>query len=145
MKKLLLAALTLTLSACTMMYPATDYAFSKQPAGAALMSSGTVSVKRDAAMVMTSVSVSGLLPNTYYVAHYHKQGAASTNPCESGGAPIMSSMIVGQTDGMGMLKLSGSVASAEVMDATYFNIHTAKDASGAPADGGVVCTSVKMM
>lgn len=144
MKRAALVVLTLSLSACTMMSPAANYTFSKQPAGASLNSSGTLSVKKDGAMTLTSASLSGLTPNTYYVAHYHQQGTASTTPCDSGGAPIMSSMIVGQTDAAGMLKLSGSVTSADIASATYFNVHTAKDASGAPADGGVMCASVKM-
>ena len=144
MKKILLAALALPLSACTMMAAPMNYALSKQPAGAALMSSGTVSVKKDMSMVMTTASVSGLKPGTYYVAHYHNQGTAGVAPCDSGGAPIMSSMIVGMTDSMGMLKLSGSVAMSDVMSATYFNIHTAANASGTPADAGVTCTAVAL-
>lgn len=145
MKKILfMPALALALGSCAMMYAPMTYTLAKQPAGGALNSSGTVTTTRDGMTVMTSAMVSGLAPNTYYVAHYHVQGTASTDPCSSGGAPIMSSMIVGQSDAMGMLKLSGSVAAADVMNATYFNIHTAKDASGAPADAGVTCTSVKM-
>lgn len=144
MKKLLLAALALPLSACTMMAAPMNYALSKQPAGAALMTSGTVGVKKDMTMVMTTASVSGLKPNTYYVAHYHNQGTAGAAPCDSGGMAIMSSKLVGMTDGMGMLKLAGSVAMADVMNATYFNIHTAADAMGTPADAGVACTPVAL-
>ncbi|GGB67787.1 superoxide dismutase [Deinococcus soli (ex Cha et al. 2016)] len=145
MKKILfMPALALALGSCAMMYAPMTYTLAKQPAGGALSSSGTVTTTRDGMTVMTSAMVSGLAPNTYYVAHYHVQGTASTDPCSSGGAPIMSSAIVGQSDAMGMLKLAGSVAAADVMNATYFNIHTAKDATGAPADAGVTCTSVKM-
>ena len=145
MKKILfMPALALALGSCAMMYAPMTYTLAKQPAGGALSSSGTVTTTRDGMTVMTSAMVSGLAPNTYYVAHYHVQGTTSTDPCSSGGAPIMSSAIVGQSDAMGMLKLAGSVAAADVMNATYFNIHTAKDASGAPADAGVTCTSVKM-
>ncbi|GGN40733.1 superoxide dismutase [Deinococcus daejeonensis] len=145
MKKILfMPALALALGSCAMMYAPMTYTLAKQPAGGALSSSGTVTTTRDGMTVMTSAMVSGLAPNTYYVAHYHVQGTASTDPCSSGGAPIMSSAIVGQSDAMGMLKLSGSVAAADVMNATYFNIHTAKDATGAPTDAGVTCTSVKM-
>ncbi|AWT36655.1 hypothetical protein GCM10008956_17620 [Deinococcus arenae] len=143
-KTLLVSALSLALGSCAMMYAPMSYTLAKQPAGGALNSSGNVTVKRDGMTVMTNAMVSGLAPNTYYVAHYHVQGTASTDPCSSGGAPIMSSMIVGQSDAMGMLTLSGSVAAADVMNATYFNVHTAKDASGAPTDAGVTCTSVKM-
>ncbi|MBZ9752028.1 superoxide dismutase [Deinococcus sp. HMF7604] len=144
--KMILAGsvLTLALSACTMMSPMT-YTLGKQPAGGALNSSGTVDVKKDAMMVMTSAKVMGLAPNTYYVAHYHNQGTASTDPCSSNGPAIMSSKMVAQSDSMGMLTLMGSVAASDVMSATYFNIHTASDASGTPADAGVSCTPVKIM
>lgn len=146
MKKVLsLAALSVALSACTMMMAPMSYTLGKQPAGAALNSMGTVNVSKNSSMVMTSAKVMGLAPSTYYVAHYHLQGTASTDPCASNGAPIMSSKIVGQTDASGMLTLSGNVSAADVMSATYFNIHTAKDAGGDPADAGVACTAVKMM
>ena len=148
MKKMLsLSTLALALSACSMsmMAKPMDYTLAKQPAGGALNSSGTVNVSKDATMVMTKAMVMGLAPSTYYVAHYHVQGTASTDPCASGGAPIMSSKIVGQTDATGMLTLNGSVAAADVMNATYFNIHTASGADGTPADAGVSCTAVKMM
>lgn len=141
---LLLPALAAAMSACTMMGQPMSYTLAKQPAGMALNSSGTVSTKMESGMVMTSANVMGLAPNTYYVAHFHNQGAASTDPCASGGPAIMSSKIVGKTDAAGMLMLSGSAASADVMNATYFNIHTATGAEGTPADGGVACTSVKM-
>ena len=141
---LLGSTLALTLGSCAMMAPTMSYTLAKQPAGGALASSGMVDVKKDGMTVMTSARVMGLAPNTYYVAHYHLQGAASADPCSSGGAPIMNSAMVGQSDAMGMLTLTGSVAAADVMNATYFNIHTAKDATGAPADAGVTCTGVKM-
>lgn len=147
MKNILaLSALTLALASCApMMMAPMSYTLAKQPAGGALNSSGTVSVSKDATMVMTNAKVMGLAPSTYYVAHYHVQGTASTDPCTSAGAPIMSSKMVGQTDAMGMLTLNGSVAAADVMNATYYNIHTATGADGTPADAGVSCTSVKMM
>ncbi|WP_291430655.1 superoxide dismutase [Deinococcus sp.] len=141
---LLGSTLALTLGSCAMLSPATGYTLARQPAGGALSSSGVVNVKKDGMTVMTGARVSGLAPNTYYVAHYHLQGAASKDPCSSGGAPIMTSALVGRSDATGMLSLTGSVAAADVMNATYFNIHTAKDATGAPADAGVTCTSVKM-
>ncbi|GAA0502936.1 superoxide dismutase [Deinococcus depolymerans] len=141
---LLGSALALTLGSCAMMAPAMTYSLARQPAGGALNSSGMVDVKKDGMMVMTTARVMGLAPNTYYVAHYHLQGAASADPCSSGGAPIMSSALVGRSDAMGMLTLMGGVAAADVMNATYFNIHTAKDATGAPADAGVTCTAVRM-
>ncbi|GGM17342.1 superoxide dismutase [Deinococcus aerophilus] len=144
-KILTLPALALALSACTMMSPGMTYTLSKQPAGMALNSSGTVMPKMDGSMVMTTAKIMGLAPNTYYVAHYHLQGTQSTNPCDSGGAPIMASKLVGQTDASGMLMLSGSVAKADVMNATYFNVHTATGPDGTPADAGVTCTAVKMM
>lgn len=144
MKILLLPALSLALGSCAMMYAPMTYTLAKQPAGGALNSSGTVTVKRDGMTVMTSAMVSGLAPNTYYVGHYHMQGTPNTDPCSSGGAPIMSSKVVGMTDAMGMLNMSGSASASDVMNATYFNIHTASDAAGTPADAGVTCTSVKM-
>ncbi|UBV42205.1 superoxide dismutase [Deinococcus taeanensis] len=143
-KTLLVSALSLALGSCAMMATPMNYTLGKQPAGGALNSSGTVTVQRDAAMVMTTARVSGLAPNTYYVAHYHLQGTASTDPCSSAGAPIMSSKMVGRTDAMGMLTLMGNAPTADVMNATYYNIHTASDAAGTPADAGVSCTSVKM-
>lgn len=145
MRLFILPALALALSACTMMGGPATYTLNRQPAGMALNSSGTVTVNMGSGMVMTTASVSGLAPNTYYVAHYHSQGSASSDPCLSGGPAIMSSKIVGQTDAAGMLTLSGSVAAGDVMNATYFNIHTAQGADGTPADAGVTCTSVKMM
>ncbi|GHF52236.1 hypothetical protein HNQ07_003138 [Deinococcus metalli] len=148
LKVLALPTLALALSACSMsmMAKPMDYTLAKQPAGNALSSSGTVSITRSSDMVMTTAKVMGLAPNTYYVAHYHVQGAASTDACASGGAPIMSSKIVGMSDASGMVTLTGSVAAADVMSATYFNIHTASDAAGTPADAGVSCTAIgKMM
>ena len=147
MKKILsLSALAVALSACSMsmMAKPMDYTLGKQPAGGALNSSGTVNVNTVNSMVMTKAMVMGLAPNTYYVAHYHVQGTASTTPCASGGAPIMSSKMVGQSDAMGMVTLTGNVAAADVMNATYYNIHTASGADGTPADAGVSCTAVKM-
>ncbi|GGS26471.1 superoxide dismutase [Deinococcus knuensis] len=141
---LLGSTLALTLGSCAMMAPAMSYTLAKQPAGGALTPTGMVDVKKDGMTVMTSAKVMGLAPNTYYVAHYHLQGTASTDPCSSGGAPIMSSKLVGMTDASGMLTLSGNASAADVMNATYFNIHTASDAAGTPADAGVTCTSVKM-
>ncbi|WP_412027120.1 superoxide dismutase [Deinococcus yunweiensis] len=147
LKVLALSTTALALSACSMSMMARpmDYTLAKQPAGNALNSSGTVTVNKSSSMVMTTAKVMGMAPNTYYVAHYHVQGAASTDPCASGGAPIMSSMIVGRSDATGMLTLSGSVAAADVMNATYFNIHTAADATGTPADAGVSCTAIAKM
>ena len=145
MKKILsLSALAVALSACSMsmMAKPMDYTLGKQPAGGALNSSGTVNVNTVNSMVMTKAMVMGLAPNTYYVAHYHVQGTASTTPCASGGAPIMSSKMVGQTDASGALTLTGSVATADIASATYYNVHTSKDSMGTPADGGIACTSV---
>lgn len=145
-KSLMLPAFALALASCApMMMAPTAYTLGKQPAGAALNLMGTVNVSKNASMVMTNARVMGLAPNTYYVAHYHLQGTASTEPCASNGAPIMSSAIVGRTDASGMLTLSGSVNAADVMSATYFNVHTASGADGTPADAGVACTAVKMM
>lgn len=144
MKKLLALALPLALASCTMMLPGSPYTLGKQPAAGDLNPSGTVSAKTSSGMVMTEAKVMGLRPSQTYVAHYHLQGTASPNPCESGGAPIMSSTIVGTSDASGMLTLTGSVPRADVMAATYFNVHTAADAAGTPADAGVACTAVRM-
>ena len=81
----------------------------------------------------TDISLTGLKPGTFYVAHYHNQGDKSTDPCASGGEAILSSKIVGQPDSQGALTLSGSVATADIANATYFNIHTASDPQGTPA------------
>ena len=88
---LMLPALAVALSACTMMSGNMKaYTLSKQPAGMALNSSGTVTPKMDGGMVMTTAKVMGLAPSTYYVAHYHVMGTMSTDPCASGGAPYVS-------------------------------------------------------
>lgn len=140
---LMLPALAVALSACTMMSgDMKPFTLAKQPAGMALSSSGTVTPKVEGTMVMTTSKVTGLAPTTYYVAHYHKLGTKSADPCSSDGPPILASKIVGQTDAAGMLTLSGSVAKDEIMDAKYFNIHTATGADGTPADAGVTCTAI---
>ncbi|GGL67279.1 hypothetical protein GCM10010840_01540 [Deinococcus aerolatus] len=140
---LMLPALAVALSACTMMSgDMKAYTLNKQPAGMALSSSGTVTPKMDGTMVMTTAKVMGLAPSTYYVAHYHVMGTKSADPCASEGAPIMASKIVGQTDAAGMLSLSGSVAKSEIMNAKYFNVHTASGPDGTPADAGVTCTAI---
>lgn len=95
------------------------------------------------ATTSTTVKLSGLLPNTYYVAHYHLMGSASTSACRSGGALIKSSMLVGQSDATGALTLGGSVPTNDLTNATYFNVHTASDAMGTPADAGISCTPIK--
>ncbi|MEF2276892.1 superoxide dismutase [Deinococcus sp. YIM 134068] len=143
MPRLLALALPLVLGSCTMMM-GSNYTLGKQPAAGDLTPGGTVTSRMSGDMVMTNARVMGLRPNQFYVAHYHTQGAASTDPCSSGGPAIMSSKVVGQTDAGGMLTLTGSVARADVMNATYFNVHTASDAQGTPADPGVACTAVRM-
>ena len=139
----LLPLAVVALASCApMMAPA--YTLAPQasaPAGIAPV--GTVSASRMDATTSITAKLSGLAANTYYVAHYHTMGTASTDPCKSGGPPIMSSMMVGQTDASGALTLSGSVPTADIAGATYYNVHTAKDSKGTPADGGVACTPVK--
>lgn len=142
---LMLPALAVALSACSMMsgdMMMGSHTLSKQPAGMALNSSGTVMSKMEGTMVMTEAKVMGLAPSTYYVAHYHKMGTKSDKPCDSGGDAILASKIVGMTDAAGMVMLKGSVAKAEIMDAKYFNVHTATGADGTPADAGVTCTAI---
>lgn len=144
MKKLLLAALPLALASCTMMLPGSPYTLGKQPAAGDLMPMGTVSATDSSAAVKTEAKVTGLKPNQYYVAHYHLMGRASTDPCSSGGPPIMSTAMVGMTDANGMLMLRKDVPRGDAMQASYYNIHTASDAAGTPADAGVACTAVKL-
>lgn len=140
---LMLPALAAALSACTMMSGnMMSHTLSKQPAGMALNSSGTVMPKMEGSMVMTTAKVMGLAPSTYYVAHYHLMGTKSAKPCDSGGDAILPSKIVGQTDAAGMLSLNGSVEKSVIMNATYFNIHTATGPDGTPADAGVTCTAI---
>ncbi|WP_034386409.1 hypothetical protein [Deinococcus sp. YIM 77859] len=145
MKKVITLVLPLALASCTMTLPGSPYTLGKQPAAGDLNPAGTVTGRVSGNTVMTEARVMGLKPNQYYVAHYHLQGSASSDPCQSGGPPIMSSKIVGQTDASGMLVLSGMAPHADVMNATYFNIHTASDAQGTPADAGVACTPVRVM
>ncbi|MDL2342894.1 superoxide dismutase [Deinococcus sp. MIMF12] len=143
---LLALSLPFALASCTMMLPGSPYALGKQPAAdaAGVNPSGTVRATVSGTTVMTEARVMGLAPNQNYVAHYHLQGTASTAPCASNGAPILSTAMVGRSDASGMLTLSRSVPRADVMNATYYNVHTAADAAGTPADAGVACTAVRM-
>ena len=122
--------------------PSGMYQVTKQPtAPADITPTGTVTVAQGQdGNTRTDISLTGLKPGTFYVAHYHNQGDKSTDPCASGGEAILSSKIVGQPDSQGALTLSGSVATADIANATYFNIHTASDPQGTPADAGVACT-----
>ncbi|WP_407569055.1 superoxide dismutase [Deinococcus altitudinis] len=113
-----------------------------KPVGGITVTNATASGSAPAT-TSTTAKLTGLLPNTYYVAHYHLMGAASTSPCRSGGALIKSSMLVGQSDASGALTLSGSVPTNDLTNATYFNVHTASDAMGTPADAGISCTPIK--
>ncbi|SMB89765.1 superoxide dismutase [Deinococcus hopiensis] len=144
MNKLLLSALPLALASCAVMLPGSPYMLGKQPAAGDLMPMGTVKATDSSTMVMTETKVMGLKPNQYYVAHYHVMGRASTDPCSSAGAPIMSTKMVGMTDASGMLSITASTPRDDTMQAAYYNIHTASDAAGTPADGGVACTAVKL-
>lgn len=144
MKNLLLLAVgALALSACAPTLSPGVYTLAPQagvPAG--IIPVGTVSATKSSSITTTSARLTGLAANTFYVAHYHTMGAASTDPCKSGGPLIMSSMIVGRTDATGTLLLSSSVASADTTSATSFKVHTATDSLGTPADAGVACTAV---
>lgn len=108
-----------------------------------LDSNSTVTRTASTSTVNTVAVVRGLVPNTYYVAHYHLQGTANTNPCISNGPALMPSKIVGRSDATGNLRLEGNVALADVREATYFNVHTAVNAAGDPADAGVACAAVQ--
>ena len=140
---ILLSVGALSLAACApMMAPA--YTLTRQDSAPAGISPvGTVAASKTDTTTTTTAKLTGLAANTYYVAHYHKMGMASSDPCKSGGPLIMSSMMVGQTDASGALTLNGSVANADIASATYYNVHTAKDSMGTPADGGVACTAVR--
>ncbi|AWN24526.1 superoxide dismutase [Deinococcus irradiatisoli] len=123
-----------------------SYVLGRQPAATNITPMGDVSVSMSGDMVMTTAKLSGLTPNTYYVAHYHTMGTASTtDPCASNGMALLSSKIVGMSDKDGMVTLSGSVLKSEILQAAYFNVHTAKDDMGTPADAGIACTAIKMM
>lgn len=148
MKNLMLLSVgALALASCApMMMAPSSYTFAPQagiPSG--VVPVGTATATMSNMMTMTAVKMTGLAANTYYVGHYHLMGTASTDPCKSGGAPIMSSKMVGQTDATGALTLSGSVNMADIAMATYLNVHTSADAAGTPADGGVACTPTKKM
>jgi Cu-Zn family superoxide dismutase len=144
MKNLLpLAVGALALSACAPTLSPGVYTLAPQAgAPAGIIPVGTVSATKSSSITTTSARLTGLAANTFYVAHYHTLGAASTDPCKSGGRLIMSSMIVGRTDATGTLLLSGSVASADTTSATSFKVHAATDSLGTPADAGVACTAV---
>ncbi len=82
---------------------------------------GNVAVSMSGTTIMTSAKLTGMAPDTYYVAHYHNMGTGSTtDPCASGGMALMSSKIVGMSNKDGMLTLTGSVAKSEILQATYF-------------------------
>ena len=55
-----------------------------------------------------------------YVAHDHKVGTASSDPCKSGSRLTLSSMLVGQTEATSTLNLAGTVATNTVASATFF-------------------------
>lgn len=122
--------------------PSGQYQVKQQPtAPADITPVGTVTISQTPdGMTKSDVMLTGLAPSTYYVTHFHTQGTAAPEPCASGGAALLVSKIVGQTDAQGVLSMSGSVATSEIMNATYFNIHTATGADGTPADPGVACT-----
>ncbi|WP_420596086.1 superoxide dismutase [Deinococcus sp.] len=133
-----------------------SYVLQRQPAadtktadGLAANPVGNAEVTTTADTVSTTTKLTGMLPNTYYVAHFHVMGtdnnsgeADPNDPCKSNGDPILSSKMVAQSDAGGAVTLTGSVAKADVLKATYYNVHTSKDAEGTPADPGVACSAV---
>lgn len=147
MKNLMLMSVAaLALASCApMMSPTTSLSFAPQPtAPSGVVPKGNAAITKTATTTNTSVMLTGLAANTYYVGHYHLQGGANpSDPCKSAGPAIMSSKIVGQTDATGALMMNGSVATADITNATYFNVHTAKDAMGTPDDDGVACSPLK--
>ncbi|AZI41766.1 superoxide dismutase [Deinococcus psychrotolerans] len=122
-----------------------SYVLNRQPAATNIAPMGNVAVTMNGDTVMTTTKLTGMAPETYYVAHYHEQGTVpSTDPCASNGPAILPSMMVGLSDKGGNVILMGSVAKSAIMKATYYNVHTAKNAAGEPADPGVACSAVKM-
>lgn len=144
MKQVMLGAFGLLALAACAPSGQMSYTLVKQPAAANLSPAGTVMrATRFDGYTNTSVQLSGLAPNTYYVAHYHLQGDAGAPPCQSGGMPVMATKLVGRTDASGNLSMSGAVPTSATANTTYFNVHTAKDADGTPADGGVACANLQ--
>lgn len=148
MKRLLLSAGVVLFAACSANQPPVvgaqrQVGLAKQPAAGTLNPTGTVSIldlaNGDRA---TRITVTGLAPNTTYVAHYHLQGSdANANPCTSAGSPIPSSTMTGMSDANGAVTLRNLVARAEVEAATYVNVHT-QTAPGT-LDAGVACASLR--
>ena len=105
---------------------------------------GDAVITTSADTVMTTAKLTGLTPDTYYVAHFHmlgNEGTASA-PCSTNGQPILASKMVAKSDATGNVTLMGSVAKADIAQARYYNVHTAKDAEGTVADPGVLCSAV---
>ena len=132
-----------------------SYVLAPQPAaktqtadGLAATPMGNAEVTTTADTVNTTTKLTGMLPNTYYVAHFHMMGTEQNNtvnpndPCGSNGSAILASKMVAQSDAGGAVTLTGSVAKADVLQATYYNVHTASDADGTPSDPGVACSAV---
>lgn len=81
----------------------------------------------------TTLTLSGLTPNTQYVAHYHSQGQASTNPCQSNG-PIVGGTIGAPvtTDAQGRATMRDLDETATIESGTYINVHLAASLSTIP-------------
>lgn len=95
------------------------------PDAAYTAQAGTATRNIVGASVLTVLNATKLKPSTEYIAHYHKTGVATAKPCDSNG-PVVGGLIGGKavtTDANGNLKITGGIATADLTDATYINIH----------------------
>ena len=82
----------------------------------------------------TTLTATGLKPNTSYLAHYHLMGTAdATDACKSSGAVVSGVIGTAMTsDANGAVTLKGFQSTASLKDAKYINIHEAADLSIVP-------------
>lgn len=81
----------------------------------------------------TTLTASGLKPNTSYLAHYHIMGTASTDACKSAGDVLNGTIGTAMTsDANGALTLRGLQNTAALTGAAYINIHEAATPSVVP-------------
>lgn len=146
---LLLSVGVVALSACSANQPPVlgaqrEVQFAKQPAATTNPAGRAFIVDLANGDRATRMELTGLAPNTNYVAHYHKQGPASTVPCASNGEAIPSSTMMGKSDASGALVMRGLAPRADVDPATYLNVHTAAaETPTMPTDTGVTCANLK--
>lgn len=86
---------------------------------------------------VTTLTATGLKPNTEYISHFHARGAAAaagTSDCESAGG-VVGGLIGGKSftsDASGALTIKGVQTTADLSTATYINIHEAATSSVIP-------------